>query len=624
MRFVEQLPLWTQTLHHDGSEAFVSNPNPSLGETIKVRLRVPQDAPVGNIFMRSVPDGEIKMVEMMHVEDNGRFAYYEADLVAHQPRNHYHFILMTTDDVYHYTAQGVSRAQMPDWHDFILLANHKPVDWVREAVFYQIFVDRFHNGDPSNDVQDGQYTRQGFESHKRTWGEEPTPWAQGGSMDFFGGDLQGITQKLDYLDDLGVNALYLCPVFLATSNHKYDINDFWQVDPHFGGDEALAELRGALDKKAMRIILDITTNHIGINNGWYQDVLQNPDAPHADYFAYDPDTGSIETWLGVPSLIKLDYTSEDLRDRMYRDDDSAMRHWLKAPYRMDGWRIDVANMTGNLRENQLDHDVFAEIRDYVKQDGDDVYLMGEHFHDGTPHIQGDELDASMNYMGFNTPMRRWIHGAHGEMPETWSFGDLPPMGTQAMAQQWASFMGATPYQVALQQFNQLDSHDTSRILHVAGGDKALVKLGLALMMAFPGTPCIYYGTEIGLDGGHDPYNRRCMPWDDSTWDKDLYAYTQKLITWRKQSDVVQNGGFQILYAEGDSIAFARYTQNATLIAIGNRGDATTLKLDVNQADIADGSILRDVISKASYNVDNGMVALSLAHGQALLLEVETQ
>jgi alpha-glucosidase len=185
-------------------------------------------------------------------------------------------------------------------------------------------------------------------------------------------------------------------------------------------------------------------------------------------------------------------------------------------------------------------------------------------------------------------------------------------------------MGATPYQVALQQFNQLDSHDTSRILHVAGGDKALVKLGLALMMAFPGAPCIYYGTEIGLDGDMTPSIAVVCLGMIAHGTKTYTPIHKKLIAWRKQSDVAQDGGFQILYAEGDSIAFARYTQDATLITVGNRGDATSIKLDIRQADIADGSILRDVISEASYSVENGTVALSLAHGQALLLEVETQ
>jgi alpha-glucosidase len=444
-------------------------------------------------------------------------------------------------------------------------------------------------------------------------------------MDFFGGDLQGITQKLDYLQDLGITALYLCPIFLAGSNHKYDINDFWQIDPHFGGNDALSDLRQALDERGMHLILDITTNHIGHQNAWYLDALDNPEAATAPFFDYNPITGEIDTWLGVPSLLKLNYNSQKLRDRMYRDEDAALRFWLQEPYRIDGWRLDVANMTANLRSHQLDHEVWREMRPYIKQDKPDAYLLGEYFMDGTPHLGGDELDASMNYAGFNVSVRRWLGGADSGTQDKHPYGDTSLLPSDAVAYQWQRFMGAIPYAIALQQFNQLGSHDTTRILHVTDEDKALVKAGTALLIGFPGVPCIYYGDEIGMTGGKDPDNRRTMPWDESDWDTDMRTYIQQLIDIRRSSPALKNGGFQLLLAEGDVLAYQRHVPDQTLIIVAHRGNDNSQAYGIPawQGGLVDGAHLKDLLSDDTYTVQNGEITLNgLSHGQALILELQ--
>ncbi|MCA9912679.1 MAG: glycoside hydrolase family 13 protein, partial [Anaerolineae bacterium] len=439
------------------------------------------------------------------------------------------------------------------------------------AVFYQIFPDRFYNGDPSNDVQNNEYTRKGYPTLQRKWGEEPYPWSEAGSMDFFGGDLQGITQKLGYLQELGVTAIYLCPIFEALSNHKYDITDYHNVDSHFGGNQALVELRAETEKRGIKLMLDVTTNHCGYAHPWVKAVMDNPDADTAEFFYRDIKTNEFEYWLGVPSLVKLNYTSQRLRDRMYRDEDSALRQWLQPPYSIDGWRMDVANMTGNRALGQLDHDVWHEMRSYLKQDNPEAYLLGEYFPDGTPHTQGDELDATMNYQGFNTPMRRWLGAADLAHHDKHPYSDTHLLPTEALAEQWDRFMAVTPYPVVLQQFNQLDSHDTTRLLDVVGGDVALAKMGLALLIAFPGVPCIYYATEIHMEGGKDPHNRRTMRWDERSWDQDLLAYTKQLIALRKESHTLKHGGFKVLHAQGDLVAFGRMSTDATMIVVGYRG-----------------------------------------------------
>jgi len=617
-------PAWTASLHHDTSELYVSNPLPQIGDTVTIRLRIAPDAPIKRIFIRAMIDGEFQMVAMKRQKRQPGRQFWSAKLAVHQSRIDYRFKIMADEGAYYYSAVGVSRADSPDFDSFVLLADYDAPLWVRDHVFYQIFPDRFYNGDPSNDVQDGEYTARGHTTIKREWGEKPYPWKQAGSMDFFGGDLAGITQKLNYLDDLGINALYLCPIFKAETNHRYDVLDFYSVDPHLGGNEGLAELRAATQQHGIKLMMDITPNHISYNHPWFTAAQADQQAVTAEYFYYNEDTGSYETWLGVPLLIKLNYGSQKLRETMYLGKDAVLRYWLKTPYCIDAWRLDVANMTGNRGHHQLDHTVWREMRQVLKQDKPDVYLLGEYFQDGTMHIQGDELDATMNYQGFNMSMRRWLGGedlaGHDQQP----YADANLLPSEAMAEQWIRFLGAIPYQVALQQFNQLDSHDTTRILHVCGGDTMLVQLGLVFLIAFPGTPCIYYGTEIGMDGFKDPDNRRTMIWEEENWDVELLTFTRQLIMIRKSFPALQVGSFQLLYAEGDLIAFLRESTKQRIIVIGYRGaeDLAIIEIDLSHTGLTDGCVLKDTLSPFTTTIEQQRIRIpELKHGQALLLIV---
>jgi alpha-glucosidase len=621
-----QYAAWTRGLHHDGSEVYISNPLPSIDEIVTVKLRVSKDAPINHAFIRAMIDGEFRMVKMERIdEEDDLVQWWGGHLPIEQPRTDYRFKLMTDDGAYFYTAQGISRADSPDFESFIILGGYNAPLWVRDTVYYQIFPERFWNGDPSNDVQDGEYSRMGHQTVKREWGELPHTWEKQGSMDFFGGDLQGITQKLDYLVDLGVNALYLTPIFEADTNHKYDIKDFFTVDKHFGGNEALAELRIETLKRDIKLMLDITPNHCSYKHPWVVNFTEGGNDDTAEFFYYDPKTRSFETWMGVRLLIKLNYYSQKLRDIMYRGENSALKHWLKPPYSIDAWRLDVAQMTGNRGVHQLDHEVWREVHDSVKTFKSDTYLIGEYFQDSTMHTQGDELDAAMNYQGFNMPMRRWLGGEDWAGHDKHPFSDTVLLPTEALAEQWHRFMGAVAYPITLQQFNQLDSHDTTRILHVTDGDKDLVKLGLALMMGFPGVPCIYYGTEIAITGFKDPDNRRCMNWNENDWDTDMLNYTKRLIQLRHQSHALKHGGFEVIHAEGDLVAFIRQSNQQSIMVVGYRGAdmSSATRLDMSTTAFDDGTQLVDWLTDAKVTISNrGLVLPPLKHGQTMLLEVQ--
>ena len=621
-----QLPAWAQMIHHDSSALYLSDITPRIGASIEVRIRVPAEADIRHLLLRSRPDGEWQRIPMTKASAANGFDWWTADLPITMHHNNYCFHFLTESGSFYLNQLGLSPVDSPDWFNFTVLGDYDAPAWVREQVFYHIFPERFANGDPGNDRPDGDATLMGKPASQREWGELPEPFLVSRNVDFFGGDLQGITQNLDYLVELGVTAIYINPCFDAETNHYYVIRDFDHIAPALGGDEALRELRQAMTARGMRLILDITPNHIGFNHPWYLAAKADPDSEEAGYFYRHPDTGEIEHWLGVPAIVKLNYNSQALRDKMYRAPESPIRKWLRPPYSLDGWRLDVANMTGNYWRTQGARDVWLEMRAAIKAENPQAYMMGEYFQDSSAHLQGDELDASMNYQGFNTPTRRWLGLGDLGAEQHYAYADRNIFPSESLGLQWQQYMAAIPYVIALQQFNQLGSHDISRLLRVCGGDKALVKAGTALLLGFPGAPSIYYADEIGMDGGHDPDNRRCMPWDESVWDKDLRDFHQRAIAIRRNSDALQQGGFQLLHAAGDLVAFQRRSRQEQMIVAAWRGEADrpAPTLDMRKADVPDGSTLTDLLTGDLFRVTDSALQLGgLTHGRALFLHVET-
>lgn len=260
-------------------------------------------------------------------------------------------------------------------------------------------------------------------------GERPRSHSESGAIEFFGGDLQGIIQRLNYIEDLGASALYLTPIFTSPSNHKYDVENYREVDPHFGGNAALIALRQTLDERGMKLMLDMVPNHCGATNPWFLAAQADPAAPTADFFTFYRNSAEYESWLGVGSLPKLNYHSQRLRETMYAGEDAIMRYWLRPPFRIDGWRLDVANMLARQGESQFEHKVGRGIRRAIKQEAPHAYLIGENFYDGTPQLQGDELDATMNYRGFSLPLLHWLVGFEIGSPRHSQKTPSPDRGT---------------------------------------------------------------------------------------------------------------------------------------------------------------------------------------------------
>lgn len=606
---------YISSIHHDGSSRYVRSHNTDLhiGDEVTIRLRAAIDAPIERLLLRTCPDGEQFFAEMHPAssQPNPACRWWEVTLRIHMPVTAYRFLLFTPDGAWWYTGVGPQRHVPTDANDFRLLADYDSPVWVRDTVFYQIFPDRFADGEPESNVQDAEFEYHGLQSKAKHWDEPQSQWPQA-MVEFYGGDLPGVKEHLDYLADLGVNAVYFNPVFTAYSNHRYDVVDYENVDPHLGGNDALVSLRHAMAEREMRFILDIVPNHCGMRHPWFQAALADPYAPSAEYFTFHRHPDEYESWLGVRSLPKLNYRSGSLRDIIYSGPNSIFRRWLKAPYSIDGWRVDVANMLARHGRDQLEAEVWTGIRQAVKAENPQAYLVGENFFDGSSQLQGDRLDATMNYAGFTNPLLYWLdhfqvnqhaEPKHIELKIAWP--------TEALSASWQASRASIPWVIARQQFNLLGSHDTARILHVVGGDAARNRLAAAFLLTYVGVPCIYYGDEIGMTAEDSLGARDPMIWDPTRWDRDLRSFHQTLIRLRRTSPALIEGGFQILLEEENTLAFLRDTDIEQILVIGNRGpdERSAQDLFVRDGGIPDGIRFREIFTGQTLTVQNGYLPL---------------
>lgn len=608
-------PTYLNSIHHDGSSRYVKQNSPELhiGDHVTLRMRTAVDAPVERLLLRTCPDGEQHFAEMhpAHSQPNPACHWWEVTTRLSMPVTAYRFLIFTTDGVWWYNGLGPQQHVPTDANDFRLLADYDAPLWVRNSVFYQIFPDRFADGDSESNVRNGEFEYGGQRARAKRWNEPQGKWPEA-MVEFYGGDLAGVEGHLDYLAELGVNAIYFNPVFTAFSNHRYDVVDYENVDPHLGGNAALASLRRALTAHDMRYILDIVPNHCGVKHPWFQAAVADANVPTAEFFTFHNHPDEYESWLGVRSLPKLNYRSTLLRNVIYAAADSIFRRWLRQPYAIDGWRVDVANMLARHGKDQLETEVWTGIRAAVKAENPQAYLLGENFFDGSHQLQGDSLDATMNYAGFIHPLLYWLdHFQVGQHAEPKHIESKVPWSTDALIGTWDAYRAAVPWTIARQQFNLLGSHDTARILHLVSGDAARNRLAAALLFTYVGVPCVYYGDEIGMSADNALGSRDCMIWDSSKWDSNLRQFYKRLIQLRRTSPALIEGGFQILSAETNSFAFLRDTDEEQLIVIANRGphESPARALSVREGAIADGTRFREIFTGQQLAVQDGHLSL---------------
>jgi alpha-glucosidase len=572
--------------HHDGSPLYVDDEAPELGATVGVRCRVAVADGVSEVWLRTTYDAEptyhqahrIRQDSNQKAGQDAHTVWWQAELPIRNPVAHYRFLLVGPGEQQRWlTGRGVTEIDPPDGDDFRLAAYPQAPDWGRDAVLYQIFPDRF--------------------ARSAAAAERPTPdWAEPAEwedpvafepddpstpLQFFGGDLDGIVEHLDHIESVGATVVYTTPVFPGRSNHRYNASTFDEVDPLLGGDDAYGRLSQAVHRRGWRLLGDLTTNHTGDDHEWFQGAAADPDSALRRRYYFD-EAGDYECWMGHGTLPKLDHAHPETRAAMVEGPDSVVARWLRPPYDVDGWRIDVANMTGRLADADIAHDVAKAVRATAAAERGDPWVIGEHNHDAAGDVDGDGWHGTMNYSGFSWPVWSWLRD-----PATRArpFGRPVQVARRPGGQivetfrAWHARLG---WRAVSGSWNILGSHDSARIRTMVGSG-CLQQVAVGLQFTLPGIPMIFAGDELGLQGVNGEDARRTMPWAHrDEWDTaTLHAYSD-LARLRREHVALRRGGLRWAYADDDALAFVREHPDESVLVVVRRAAGPAIELAAGQ------------------------------------------
>ncbi len=478
-------------------------------------------------------------------------------------------------------------------------------EWVKDAIFYQIFPDRFARSDAIPKPR-----------NLEPWDSPPTEYG------FKGGDLLGLVEHLDYLQDLGITAIYLNPIFQSAANHRYHTHDYYRVDPLLGGDAAFRTLLDEAHRRSMRIVLDGVFNHASRGFFQFNHILENGAAsPYLDWFivngwplyAYDSQRKpNYAAWWGLRALPEFNTDSPAVREFLL----GVACHWIEQG--VDGWRLDVP---GEIKDDSF----WREFRSRVKAANPEAYIVGEIWQDGRHWLQGDQFDAVMNYLFTKACLAFFIgRNLNRVLSSGVGYSPIGPVAAEGFASAIDDLLVMYLPQVTQVQLNVLGSHDTARFLSLARGDESALRMAMLFMMCYPGAPCIYYGDEVGMVGGKDPDCRRAFQWDERRWNTDLLAYIKRCITLRKAHPALRRGEYKSLFAHGQIHAFGRRLDSETLLGVFNTG-AEPWQLGVSVGGyLENGAALNGVWEEGTATVQEGrLTGLAVPARTGIVLQVVT-
>jgi len=626
-------------LFADQGPLYDNHPEPTATQAVTLTLRTfKNDITSANIKYYDSADGQFHWVAMHWVSNDptGLFDYWQGTIPASSSEKYYRFQINDGTATAWLNAAGITSSE-PSSGDFFIIPGFKTPDWMKNGVVYQIFPDRFYDGDTSNDVTNGQYTYAGCATEQHAWGSSVFANVSGcNSAVFFGGDLQGVIDKLGYIKNtLGADIIYLNPIFKSPTNHKYDTEDYYTVDPAFGTNALLqtliSDVHSTSNGREGYLILDGVFNHTGDTNQWFDKynwwstngAYESQSSPWYSYYTFQQWPDSYSTFFGIGSMPKLDYgaTGSAVRQQIYGSSTSVMQTYLKSPYGIDGWRLDAAQYLdagGNSGSDATNHQIMQEMRSAVLSVNPNAEILGEYWGDASAWLDdGTEWDGAMNYNGFLQPVSEWICGED----ESGNSASIP-------ASQFDSWLHGTradlPVNVQETMTNELGTHDTSRFATRCGGDIWKTYLGLIFQMTYVGTPTIYYGDEYGMQGGADPDNRRTFDWSQATTTNAAVALTQKLIAIRNAYPALRTGSFMTLLTDDTNhlYAFGRFdATNRIAVALNNDSVSHTITVPVWQLSMVNGSTVTDLLSGNTYTVTNGNVTVTVdGHYGAILAQ----
>ncbi|MCM1539918.1 MAG: glycoside hydrolase family 13 protein [Blautia sp.] len=618
-----------RALFSDTTGNYISPAEPEPFEKVTIKFRTAKNN-VDRVLL--VYRGERHL--MYKSETEGNFDYYTFELQLDQEKAAYYFEILTGKLRCYYDTRGLVQ-DVNEYYDFAIIPGFKTPGWAKGAVMYQIYVDRFCNGDPTNDVLTNEYAYINKPVNRvEDWGRYP---AQMDVREFYGGDLQGVLDKMDYLQNLGVEVIYFNPLFVSPSNHKYDIQDYDYIDPHFGrivddkgellpeqnqqnceatryinrvtnlanleaSNELFIRVVEEAHRRGMRVILDGVFNHCGSFNKWMdrERIYENArgyekgayvsaDSPYRDYFQFHdqnrwPYNGSYDGWWGHDTLPKLNYEgSQNLTEYVLE----IARKWVSPPYNVDGWRLDVAADLGHSQD--YNHHFWQEFRRVVKEANPNAIILAEHYGNTRDWLQGNEWDTVMNYDAFMEPVTWFLTGMekHSDDFREDLLGNAESFWG-AMQHHTASFTMPS-WQVAM---NELSNHDHSRFLtrtnHKVGRistmgseaanqnvRKAVFMEAVVMQMTWIGAPTIYYGDEAGVCGFTDPDSRRTYPWGHE--DQELISFHRDIIRLRRENDELRTGSLKYLESDYNYLAYGRFHKRGQCLILINNNDYPVTK-----------------------------------------------
>jgi alpha-glucosidase len=550
--------------HHDGSELYLSSSSPKLGQRVTFNFRAGSNFPIEQAILRLYHDGEPRFFQMKRSLIKGE-QWWQVKVEIRNLKTPYRFLIVNGDTYSWLNARGFQSHDVTSTNDFQLLATPAFPNWIRSAVFYQIFPDRF--------ATSGQYQHLKPEKFiSRPWDQLPNGRDKSTGVEFFGGDLDGVSQRLDHLKELGINGIYFTPIFPAGSTHRYDASSFDEVDPLLGGDAALLRLAKKAKSVGIYLMGDLTTNHCGREHSWLQRSLKSKKAKEREFFYWDKSVKhGYEGWWGLASLPKLNYNSKKLREIMYQGKNSIVKKWLKKPYNLAGWRIDVGNMTGRYKGEDINHEVITGVRKALQDSNSQAWLVAENADHFPSDLDGFGWHGTMNYNGFMRPIWGWL--SNKAQVEKAFFGvpvSIPRFTAGEMVSAMKEFSATIPWRNFVSSMLLLDSHDTARFRNVVGTDPMRHIAGMGLLLTYPGVPSIYAGDELGLEGQWGEDGRRTIDWSRQSWDHDFLSEVKKLIKIRRQSHALAQGGLRWILIEDDLLAFERESKREKILVVVSR------------------------------------------------------
>ena len=554
------------TPHHDGSDLYVSNSAPKIGDKVTLKVRVPNDYFFEKAMLRIYHDGEPRIFEMKLTKKGSVESWYQATVEILNLQNSYRFAFIGHGKYEYLNARGLFDHDVHSNNDFQIVAIPANPAWINSSVFYQIFPDRFAKSGKVNITPEWAYPRE--------WNLLPRGRGKYTGQELYGGDLYGVQEHLDHVTELGANGIYFTPIFPSRSNHRYDATSFDHVDPILGGDKAFQSLIKVSKKKGVRILGDLTSNHCGAGHDWLAKAKKDKKSKERSYFFWDKSIKwGYVGWYGLESLPKLNYASKALRKAVYEGKNSIVKKWISPKFGMAGWRIDVGNMTGVQGAENHHVEVMRGIRNAMQEVNPDTWLVAENGDFIASDLDGLGWQGAMNYQGFMRPFWNWIN----RNPEiTGGFQGLPfampKINGKQLVASIQEFNSSIPWRSLTASMMLLDSHDTARFRTVVLGDIAAHKTAMTMMLSYPGVPSIFAGDEIGLEGSWGEDARRTINWEDrSGWDVEFFAEVKKLVKLRKTQDALINGGLRWVCVENDYIAYLRESKKQSILVLVSRG-----------------------------------------------------